>query len=62
MSECWPLGYLLNISSQNYAQTSLKSITMQMVSDFMHFDTTALRQKNALEKWTVIIFVQCVHP
>ena len=43
----------LDISSQNCAKASqifqniakLKSITMQMISDFMHFDTIALRQK-----------------
>ena len=43
----------LDISSQNCAEASqifqniakLKSITMQMISDFMHFDTIALRQK-----------------
>ena len=48
----------LGISSQNYAKasqvfhniTKLKSITMQMVSDFMHFDTIALRQKIAIWK------------
>ena len=46
----------LDISSQNCAEASqvfqniskLKSITMQMISDFMHFDTIAHRQKNAI--------------
>ena len=59
----------LDISSQNCAEASkifqniakLKSITMQMISDFMHFDTIALRQKKMqFEKWTVIMFVQCI--
>ena len=48
----------LDISCQNYAKTSqvfqntakLKSITMQMISDFMHVHTIALRQKNAIWK------------
>ena len=43
----------LDISSQNCAEAlqifqniaKLKSITMQMISDFMHFDTIAIRQK-----------------
>ena len=58
----------LDLSSQNCAKVSpifqniakLKSITMQMISDFMHFDTIALRQKMQFEKWMVIIFVQCI--
>ena len=48
----------LDISSQNYAKTSqvlqnvakLKSIIIQMISDFMHFDTIVLRQKNSIWK------------
>ena len=48
----------LDISSQNYAKTSqvfqniakLKFMTMQMISEFMHFDSSALRQKNAIWK------------
>ena len=57
----------LDIPSQKYAKTSqvfqniatLKSITMQMISEFMHFDTLALRQKMQFDKWTIIIFVRC---
>ena len=45
--------HFLDISSQNYAKASqifqniakLKSVTMHMISDFMHFDTIAFRQK-----------------
>ena len=57
-----------DISSQNCAKASqifqniakLKSIPMQMISDFMHFDTIALRQKKMqFGKWTVIVVVQC---
>ena len=55
--ECFlPKIAFLDISSPNYAKTSqvfqniakLKSIIMQIISDFMHFDTIALRQKNAI--------------
>ena len=46
----------LDISSQNYLKTlqvfqnmaKLKSITVQMISDFMHVVTIALRQRNAI--------------
>ena len=48
----------LDISSPNYAKTSqvfqnivtIKSIAMQMISDFMHFHVIALRQKNTIWK------------
>ena len=51
-----PKFAFLDISSQNYAKTpqvfqniaKLKSMTMQIISDFMHFDTIALRQKNSI--------------
>ena len=42
---------------QNTAQP--KSMSMQMISGKIHFDTIALRQNNAIWKWTVITFVQC---
>ena len=53
-----PKMQFLDISSQNYAKASLvfhniaklKSITMQIISDFIYFDTIALRQKNAIWK------------
>ena len=51
-----PQSAFLDISSQKHAKTSqvfqnvtkLKSITIQMSSDFMHFDFIVLRQKNAI--------------
>ena len=61
----------LDVSSQNSAKTSqifqniakLKSMTMQMISDFMYFDTIGLRQKNAIWKVDgyIIILVQCIY-
>ena len=51
-----PKNAFLDTSSKHYAKTSqvfqniakLNSITMHMISDFMHFDTITLRQKNAI--------------
>ena len=37
-----------------------KSMSMQMISDKMHFDTIALRQKMQFVRRTVITFVQCI--
>ena len=53
-----PNFLFLDILPQKYAKTShvfqiiaiLKSMTMQKIFDFMHFHTTALRQKNAVWK------------
>ena len=39
-----------NKSISKYCTTKLKSMSMQMISDKMHFDTVALRQKNAIWK------------
>ena len=58
MQHLLPKIAFLDISSQNYAKTSqvfqniakLESMTMQMISDFMHFDTIVLRLKNAIWK------------